>query len=253
MVPAFGARRLLTGWPLRSTYTKTLKRNIKGVWDNRFEASDTARPRAPEGEIPGESGKGVQAGPGGLAEPTLWDHLDRYLRRLNIQECTPATLHHKTKEIGLFLRFLAGAGHSMMAGDVTDDHILLHLEDMKERKLKPITRETRYRALHAWWNWMVDAKIADTNVVSLVPRPKVRREDKGFMTSDEFKKILLECDLKTMLGCRRAAMMLVLHTVAMKRNELLHLELTDLDWREGRILIRHGKEGNKGWSLSSSR
>ena len=48
-----------------------------------------------------------------------------------------------------------------------------------------------------------------------------------------------------MLGCRRYAMMWVLHTVAMRRNELLHLELTDLDWQVGRILIRHGKGGKQ--------
>lgn len=65
------------------------------------------------------------------------------------------------------------------------------------------------------------------------------------MTSDEFTRILAECDLETMLGCRRAAMMWVLHTVGMRRNELLHLELSDLDWGESRFLIRHGKGGKQ--------
>ena len=60
--------------------------------------------------------------------------------------------------------------------------------------------------------------ITDTNMVSLAPRPKVRKEDKGFMTAE---------DLQTMLGCRRYAMMWILHTVEMRRNELLHLDRTD--------------------------
>ena len=191
--------------------------------------------------MPEASPNGTHATLGRPVEPTLWDHLEKYLRHLDGRECTPATHHHKKKEISLFLRFLAGTGHSMMAVDVTDDHILLHLEDMKDRGLKAITRDTRYRDLHAWWNWMVQTHITDTNVVSLAPRPKVRKEDKGFMSAEDFKKVLAECDLGTMLGCRRYAMMWVLHTVAARRNELLHLELADLDWRRDRILIRHGK------------
>ena len=33
--------------------------------------------------MPEGSGNGAQAAPGGPVEPTLWDHLDRYLRHLD--------------------------------------------------------------------------------------------------------------------------------------------------------------------------
>ena len=91
--------------------------------------------------MPDGLGNGAQAAPGGPVEPTLWDHLEKYPRHLNTQECTPATLHHKKKEIGLFLRFLAGTGHSMMAGEVTDEHILLHCQWRREDG--PLGRRTR--------------------------------------------------------------------------------------------------------------
>ena len=171
----------------------------------------------------------------------LYKILSAYVRSLNIEGCTEATLRHKRKENRLFLEFLEQQGHSMLAVDVSMFDVLAHLEDMKARGLAPASIQTRRRALHAWWNWMIEWDLAAENPVSKVRPPRVPRRRKPFLSEAEFHRLLELCPLSTLLGSRRASMLWLMATTGIRRRELNLLQVKDLDWEQGRILVMYGK------------
>ena len=185
--------------------------------------------------MPEASANGTHAKPGRPVEPSLWDHFEKYLRHLDGRECTPATHHHKRKEIALFLRFLAGTGHSLMVADVTTEHIEAHFEDMQDRGLSIMSIKTRRRTLHAWWAWMVQKKIAGTNIVSEVPDPKAPVIRKPSLSEADFQRVLEACDDCTLTGRRRRAMLFLSATTGLRRGELADLRRDDLNQSQGEM------------------
>ena len=69
--------------------------------------------------------------------------LDFHLQYHSIEGSTQATLTFYRKEVGLFIRWLNGQGHSLDPQEVTPLHILAHLESLKSRGLAPRSVRTR--------------------------------------------------------------------------------------------------------------
>ena len=66
---------------------------------------------------------------------------------------------------------------------------------------------------------------------------------KPFLSDEGFKKLLDQCSPDTLAGSRRIAILMVLFTTGMRRRELGLLQTGDVDWKQGRINILHGKGG----------
>ena len=88
--------------------------------------------------------------------------------------------------------------------------VLGHMEEMKERGLAPASLNTRHRAMHAWFAWMVDWEILAQNPVSRVKAPKLPKVRKPFLTEEQFQKLLSLCPLSLLTGSRRASMLWIL-------------------------------------------
>ena len=167
--------------------------------------------------------------------------LENYLRYHRIEGSTADTLRDKKKDLGPFLNWLEQQGHTLDAHDLTMFDILGHLESLKARGLAPATVNTRYRAIRAWCQWMVDWELILANPAAKIKAPKVPQIRKGFISEDAFQKLLDICPLNTMLGARRQAMLWMLSTTGIRRRELLMLKREDLNWNDGIIRVIHGK------------
>ena len=180
-----------------------------------------------------------------IANSTGARHLDkllgRYLQYHRVAGSTEATLIHKAKEIGLFLKFLEERGHSMNAKALTTDDVTAHMDDMLNRSLALETRRTRRRALHAWCEWMVGLEIIRTNPVTRVKLGKGRKQPKKFITKAQFQQLLDHCKSQTLTDARRTAILWILATTGMRRRELWLLKVEDLDWDGHRIQVINGK------------
>jgi len=60
-------------------------------------------------------------------------------------------------------------------------------------------------------------------------------------SDDEVARMLDACDVKTSRGLRDRALLLLLSRLGMRAAEVLQLHLSDIDWKEGTILVRAGK------------
>jgi len=61
------------------------------------------------------------------------------------------------------------------------------------------------------------------------------------ISASEVEKVLGACDLSSATGRRDRAILLLLARLGLRASEVLALELDDLRWREGEIVIRRGK------------
>jgi site-specific recombinase XerD len=61
------------------------------------------------------------------------------------------------------------------------------------------------------------------------------------LSADELARVLEACDTQTAVGLRDRALLLLLARLGLRAAEALHLSLADIDWQEGRLLIRAGK------------
>ena len=59
-----------------------------------------------------------------------------------------------------------------------------------------------------------------------------------FISSHELKRLLKSCDRRTRMGRRDFAVLLLLARLGLRRCEVVALELDDIHWREGEIVVR---------------
>ena len=79
-----------------------------------------------------------------------------------------------------------------------------------------------------------------TSLVSAVPSVAGRRLvglPKG-LDSDQVRRLLASCDDSTRRGCRDIAILTVLVRLGMRSGEVAKLQLDDIDWRAGEIIVR---------------
>lgn len=164
-----------------------------------------------------------------------------YLQHHRQVNSTDATIKHKRKELGRFVRYLEQQGHSLVASELTSLDILAHLEAMRERGLRPTSMNTSLRSIKAWCGWMVKWRIIKEDPSAPVEQSKVPRIRKPFIGPDAFQALLDQCPGSTFLGARRAAMLWLLITSGVRHLEFTQLRREDLHWESDSIRIIEGK------------
>lgn len=89
-----------------------------------------------------------------------------------------------------------------------------------------------------------DRKIDETlyNPASEIELPRVeRRLPRYVLTANEADRVLSQPDITTPFGIRDRAMLEVLYSTGIRRAELVHLTIYDLDAERGTIMVRLGK------------
>jgi site-specific recombinase XerD len=116
------------------------------------------------------------------------------------------------------------------------------------RKPKPTTAWPYYRALRRLFNWAVEEGYLESSPLAPIHfKPPPAPPIEGY-TIDELKRLLAVCDLDIRAGARftgirNKAMLLLFIDSGLRRAEMAHLKLIDLDLDNRRVRV-HGK-GNK--------
>jgi site-specific recombinase XerD len=87
--------------------------------------------------------------------------------------------------------------------------------------------------------WFLTGAIA-TELAAVVPKVagwKVAGLP-SFLTGEEINRLLVSCDRRTTVGRRDYAVLVLLARMGLRAGEVAGLELSDIDWRAGEILVR---------------
>ena len=168
--------------------------------------------------------------------------LENYLQYHRIEGSIGATVKFYAKELRLFLGDLDKIDPGCQAlTDLSSLHVLQHLGSMRERGLKPRSIRTRWQAITTWLNWCVNWGLISASPAAKIKAPKVPKTRKPFLTEEQFSSLLELCPLNTFAGARRQAMLWMMATTGIRRNEMWMLKENDLDRDASTIRVIHGK------------
>jgi integrase/recombinase XerD len=104
------------------------------------------------------------------------------------------------------------------------------------------TQAQKLIALKQWLAWLAKTERLLHNPASALELPKLpRRLPRAVLSAREAEAVLARPDPETTLGLRDRAILEVLYSTGIRRAELAHLLLPDIDFERGILLIREGK------------
>ena len=119
---------------------------------------------------------------------------------------------------------------------------LYHARKTDGHPLAFSTQANRLQAVKAFFKWCARENHLLHNPASELVLPKLpHRLPQVVLKIEEVEAILNQPDVDTLSGLRDRAMLETLYSTAIRRMELAHLKIFDLDTRRGTLMVRQGK------------
>ena len=168
-----------------------------------------------------------------MANDISSESLDAYIECLCGLKRSPATIRLRRSCINRFLK----AHPDARLQDITTEHIGRYRKSMIDANLTQWTINTNLCSLQSFFQYLTDQ-----GVIFLDPTAEVKVKTKGIpmapvLTEDEVNKLLSAPDASRPIGIRDRAILEVLYSSAMRRNELLGLKVDDIDLNNAAALV----------------
>ncbi|PYZ99099.1 recombinase XerD [Alteribacter lacisalsi] len=163
-----------------------------------------------------------------------------------LRNLRPDTVKYYRREVSAFLNILTEQGIDLerfKPSDVTEEHIKMNLIlYMKNyRGCKPVTINTRLRALRAFYKFLYSQKLIPTNPMKNIQMMKDRKRVIPTFTKEELNKLLKQPDLTTFTGYRDYTLMMLFLETGIRVNEMTGLSIADIRWEDNLVCIRNAK------------
>ncbi len=173
--------------------------------------------------------------------------LAEHLTALRVKDYSEHTVRNRDMNVRYFLAWCAERGLSEPT-EITRpvlERYQRHLFHYRKRDGDPLTfrsQHARLVALRNWFRWMTRQNRILHNPASEIELPRLgHRLPKHVLTASEAEQVMMQPNLADPIGLRDRAILEVFYSTGMRRMELIHLKLYDLDFERGTILIRQGK------------
>ncbi len=125
------------------------------------------------------------------------------------------------------------------------DHYARHLHYALNRSGKPLSvasQANRLTAVRLFFRWLVQQNHLLYNPASELelPRPE-HRLPQDVLSAEEVERVLVQPDLTTAEGVMHRAVLEVLYSTGVRRAELIHLDVCDVNVGRGVVAVRQGK------------
>ena len=118
--------------------------------------------------------------------------LDSFLRHLRARNLSAKTLEAYGDGCRQFAAYLSDKGMPTAVASIRREHVEAWMEELL-RRWKPATASNRYRALQAFFKWLVDeGEIDDSPTIRMVP-PKVPEELPAVFSDRDVRDLLATC------------------------------------------------------------
>ena len=186
--------------------------------------------------------------PGDASDPHgLTALLDRYLLWLATHHYAPGTVAVRRVTLAHFLRWCLE--RSITRPQPLTPEILerfqRHVYYYRQRNgqtLSLSSQSHRLTALRHWCAWLVKQRMLEQDPARdlVLPREEQRLPRQPLSVA-EVEAVLAQADLSTPHGLRNRAILELVYSTALRREEALRLEHTDLDRERRTLLVRRGK------------
>jgi integrase/recombinase XerD len=173
--------------------------------------------------------------------------VEEFLADLGARGYSPATVTHRRQMLAQLAAWLAERGIGRPV-EVTRPMLVRyqrHLFHYRKANGEPLSfrsQAQRLLPIRAFFRWAVRSNYVLSNPASELELPKVeRRLPKPALSIAEAEQVLAVPDTGTVTGLRDRAMLEVFYSTGVRRAELAHLAVFDIDADRSTLLVRQGK------------
>jgi integrase/recombinase XerD len=118
---------------------------------------------------------------------------------------------------------------------------LFHYRKKDGQPLAVASQHSRLAPLKVWFKWLVHRKYIARDPAAELELPRIGYKLPNVMNRDEAERVLSQPNVGEPQGIRDRAMLEILYSSGLRRMELLHLKLYDVDQKHGLVSVREGK------------
>ncbi len=121
--------------------------------------------------------------------------------------------------------------------EITSNDIRMYLYDYKrDNQVSDSTLDGTRRVLNCFFGWLVLNDYLVRNPVAKLPKIKHQQKERTPLTSYELEELRWSCD-----DIRQKAIVDFLFSTGCRVSECVDVQLSDIDWTNRSVIIRHGK------------
>lgn len=198
--------------------------------------------------MPGGNKKKPRPPLGDLADAqSLAALMQAYLEALHVKNYSQETIDYTESNLRNFILW-CGERSLSHASDVTKPAIDRYQRSLfyaRKANGRPLSFRTQHLALSCirlFFRWLTRNNYILYNPASEIELPRTeRRLPKHVLTANEADRVMNLPDITTPFGLRDRAMLETLYSTGVRRREIVHLTIYDVDFERGVVFIRQGK------------
>lgn len=175
-----------------------------------------------------------------------------FSRHLKDRDISPNTEYTYMTGLKLFGVYLAEQRMPMNVASITGEHIREWLRTLKLTQA-PNTVASRFRALAAFFKWLLSEGEISSNPMAKIERPKVDITPPDLISDDDVQKLLVVCQGTDFLSRRDTAIIRLFFDVGCRRSELAYLRVIDVDLNGDLPTVTFVGKGHKVRTVSLGR
>ena len=173
--------------------------------------------------------------------------MEKHLEALRAQNYSPFTVKNRRVHLGYFVQWCRDRGITEPT-EVTRpilEHYQRHLFEYRKKNGEALSfrsQHARLMPLRVWFRWLARQHYLLHNPASEIELPRLEhRLPKHVLSVPEVEQVLAQPAIHDPLGLRDRAILETLYSTGIRRMELVHLKIYDLDPERGTLMIRQGK------------
>jgi integrase/recombinase XerD len=173
--------------------------------------------------------------------------MHRYLEALRIKNYSERTVENRESYLGFFIAWCEarGIGRPQEVTKPILDRYQRHLFHMRKPSGQPLTFSAQLQRLtpvRAYFKWLTRSNVLLWNPASELDLPRQeKRLPKHVLTAEEADRVLDQPNVADPIGLRDRAILETLYSTGIRRMEVIHLLVYDLDAERGTLMVRQGK------------
>lgn len=167
---------------------------------------------------------------------------DDYLNHCEERNLTQNTVDSYKFYLAYLKRYLEGSQHSLLVDEITERDLKDFLNFMrKTKKNNQATINAAIAQLRPFFNYLLEHEIIKENPMARIKKGKVDQKPILPFSVEDIQSLLKQPDKSRHAGYRDYSMMLMLLSTGMRISECLNLSISDVDFKNNRIIIRESK------------
>lgn len=162
--------------------------------------------------------------------------IDEFIESLKARQASPNTLASYERDIVQFNNYFEAQGKKIF--DLTNEDMQEYVNHLiaEGKSNSTISRSTA--SIKGLYRYLVNKKLAETNIADNVEAPKVSRKEPMILSSSEIEKLLEQPNLSELKGQRDKAMLEILYATGIRVTELISLRVEDVNLTNGYIKVK---------------